>query len=442
MDKKLMSGFKDAFHNIGNTVNDAISQHARPNSYPDPDAGPLPMPTVMAPQPFNPSLDRPPPSVKLIKQGLNGEGPLNVHDPNVIRAQDGMLFMFGTGKGPGDSQIPYWRTSRLASGTWEFLGWALAARPASAKSIPWARAPGANDGFWAPEVAFFNGKYWLYYAYSNFGTNNSAIGLVSTLSLNDRPIAWQDEGLVVQSPSRLGNFNAIDAAVLNDPQGRLWMSWGSFWDGIFMQELNAQTGHLLDPNARPVHVAARPGVKSNPIEGATLAYRRANNSFYMFVAYDYCCPADGAVNFRDKPYRVAVGRSTSGPLGPYVDRNGMSMVDGGHWPLVARRLPDLAELPGLPTAPGAGPGSCCYEMLPAADAARIGADGFAPLANNMSGRSWKGMGGASVLLDQPDRPDLVFVHSYLDGAAPWLRCFELGWDGDWPYLKWTADAAI
>lgn len=99
-----MSGFKDAFHHVEkgyNKVNDAISQHARPHSYPDPDAGPLPMPTVMAPEPFNPSLDRPPPSVKLIKQGLNGEGPLNVHDPNVIRAQDGTLFMFGTGGGKG-----------------------------------------------------------------------------------------------------------------------------------------------------------------------------------------------------------------------------------------------------------------------------------------------------------------------------------------------------
>lgn len=55
----------------------------------------------------------------------------------------------------------------------------------------------------------------------SFGTNNSAIGLVSTLSLDDRPIAWQDEGLVIQSPSPLANFNAIDAAVLNDPQVRV-----------------------------------------------------------------------------------------------------------------------------------------------------------------------------------------------------------------------------
>lgn len=73
-----------------------------------------------------------------------------------------------------------------------------------------------------------------------------------------------------------------------------------------MAEISPQTGHLLDPNAEPIHIAARPGVKNNPIEGATLAYRKANNSFYLFVAYDYCCPGDGAVNFNEKPYRVVV----------------------------------------------------------------------------------------------------------------------------------------
>lgn len=109
--------------------------------------------------------------------------------------------------------------------------------------------------------------------------------------------------------------------------------------------------------------------------------------------------------------------------------------------MVAVVVFQLAELPGLPTDPGAGHGSCCYEMMPAADTARTGADGFAPMENDTCCRCWKGIGGASVLLDQPDRPDLVFVHSYLDGAAPWLRVFELGWDANWPYLKWTADAA-
>jgi hypothetical protein len=96
--KKLKHGIKDALHDAKREVKQAVSGPSRPHSYPE--NFPLPVPAAPSvPEPFNPNLDRPPISVKLIKQGLNGEAPLNVHDPNVIRTQDGTLFMFGTGEG-------------------------------------------------------------------------------------------------------------------------------------------------------------------------------------------------------------------------------------------------------------------------------------------------------------------------------------------------------
>jgi arabinan endo-1,5-alpha-L-arabinosidase len=37
---------------------------------------------------------------------------------------------------------------------------------------------------WAPELKFYNGKAWLYYAVSTFGSRVSAIGLASTTSIS------------------------------------------------------------------------------------------------------------------------------------------------------------------------------------------------------------------------------------------------------------------
>ena len=91
-----------------------------------------------------------------------------------------------------------------------------------------------------------------------------------------------------------------------DAQGHLWLSWGSFWGGIFMQELDPRTGRLLDPKRKPVIIATRPGVEANPIEGATLVHRKANDAYYAFIAWDYCCPAPGKRVFDDHPYRIVV----------------------------------------------------------------------------------------------------------------------------------------
>ena len=72
--------------------------------------------------------------------------------------------------------------------------------------------------------------------------------------------------------------------------------------------------------AKAVHLAERPGVQYDPIEGADLV--RHGRYYYLFTSRDLCCR--GA----DSTYKIAVGRSTS-VKGPYRDEQGRDLVDGG-----------------------------------------------------------------------------------------------------------------
>jgi arabinan endo-1,5-alpha-L-arabinosidase len=61
-------------------------------------------------------------------------------------------------------------------------------------------------------------------------------------------------------------------------------------------------------------------VPNDPIEASFIFHR--NSYYYLFVSFDYCCK--GVFS----NYKIAVGRSSS-IIGPYKDRNGKLMIDGG-----------------------------------------------------------------------------------------------------------------
>ena len=114
--------------------------------------------------------------------------------------------------------------------------------------------PGFTGNFWAPDVIYFNGQYHLYYAVSTFGSQVSAIGLATnpTLDPNDPSYQWTDQGPVIQSTT--GNsYNCIDPSVLFDASSNLWMSFGSFWNGIYLVQLDAATGlrNATQPHDHP-----------------------------------------------------------------------------------------------------------------------------------------------------------------------------------------------
>ncbi len=243
----------------------------------------------------------------------NGSSPArHIHDP--VIARDGRwYYLYSTGPG-----IFIHRSRDLMH--WQRLGKVFKA------NVPqWAHKviPGST-GVWAPSITHINGQYRLYYAVSTFGSNHSAIGLVTTPTLNPNSpkYHWHSQGIVVQS-HRTGDFNAIDPYPFNGPQGQHVLAFGSFWSGIKMVNLDQATG-LAVPEATLHSLAYRPG--SNAIEAPCLYYHAG--WYYLFLSFDYCCRGVHST------YNIRVGRARN-LQGPYVDASGRPLMQGGGTPLLA-----------------------------------------------------------------------------------------------------------
>lgn len=232
-------------------------------------------------------------------------------DPAAIQSHDGSGdYIFATGEG-----IAIWHSSDRTS--WKRTGrvfeeavpaWAL-------KLIPKA------DSIWAPDIQFHDGRYYLYYSVSTFGSQRSVIGLAmnTTLDPKNPHYKWEDHGLVLESFPEKNDYNAIDPAMFVDgEQG--YLVWGSYWTGIKGTRINLQTGKPQSSQPRAIPIAARAATGPTSIEGAYI--QKHDEYYFLFVSWDFCCAREKST------YKVMVGRSKS-PLGPYVDHAGRKMIDGG-----------------------------------------------------------------------------------------------------------------
>ncbi|OYV05972.1 MAG: arabinan endo-1,5-alpha-L-arabinosidase [Verrucomicrobiales bacterium VVV1] len=230
-----------------------------------------------------------------------------VHDPSSIVRCGQESWYFSTGQG-----IQSARSTDLL--TWN-------EGPPVFKSFPAWHAelvPGNRGHLWAPDVISRDGRYWLYYSVSSFGKNVSAIGLVSSPTLDPaaKDFGWKDEGVVIRS-QRADPFNAIDPAVIITSDGHLWMTFGSFWSGIQLVELDAKTG-LLKKDARPKQIAWNE--EKQQIEAP--AIEKNGDYYYLFVNWGLCCRGVNST------YEIRVGRSKT-ISGPYLDRTDRDMSTGG-----------------------------------------------------------------------------------------------------------------
>lgn len=242
---------------------------------------------------------------------LEPEGDIQrTHDP-VIAYEDGTYYIFSTG-----SRIPLICSKDKIS--WEHCGRVFTRNPA------WTREVNPNlVDIWAPDISFFNNKWHLYYAVSTFGTQNSAIGLATNLTLDPESpdYEWLDQGEVLRS--RPGDpWNAIDANLVLDEKGEPWLAWGSFWSGIWMGQIDSATGKLAAENSNYYQLADRSaGSDNTPAIEAPFIIQR-DGKWYLFVSFDQCCQGISST------YNVRVGRSDT-LTGPYMDRDGIPMNEGG-----------------------------------------------------------------------------------------------------------------
>ena len=255
-------------------------------------------------------------------------------------------------------------------------------------------SPKTRD-LWAPDISFFDGLYHLYYSFSVFGKNTSGIALATneTLDSTSPGSKWVDRGLVLRSTEQ-DDFNAIDPNLILDEKGEAWLAFGSFWTGIKMRHLDRKTGLLSTKDTRLYSLAARTkaataGVPRNPdlppdseaIEAPFIF--RHGSFYYLFVSWDLCCRG------LKSTYRTMVGRSKN-VTGPYVDRDGRPMLEGG---------------------------------------------GSAVLSAN---GKWLGPGGES-LLHLADK-DIIVFHAYSAvNGRPALHISTVGWKDGWPSASLEGD---
>lgn len=215
------------------------------------------------------------------------EGNVFIHDPSTVVLSDGKWYTFGT------------RGGGLVSED----GWT------------WSDGPVRPGGGVAPDVIKIGERYYVAYAVGGGGLNGghaSKIKVMWTKSLDpgSPDFKYHDVGTVASSDGIERN-DAIDPAFLL-ADGRLWLSYGTYFGTIRIVELDPTTGQRLAGNA-PVDVAI-------DMEATALLYR--DGWYYLLGTHGTCC--DGP----NSTYNIRVGRSRD-VLGPYLDHMDVPLLRGG-----------------------------------------------------------------------------------------------------------------
>ncbi|KAK4234441.1 glycoside hydrolase [Achaetomium macrosporum] len=227
----------------------------------------------------------------------------NSHDPSIIRRSDGTYFRFSTG---GKIAV---HTAPALTGPWTYRGAALP----SGSSI---NLPG-NQDLWAPDVAKVGDYYYLYYSVSTFGSQNSAIGVARSTSLDVG--SWTDLGATGVASDASKPYNAIDGNLVQDADGSYFLTFGSFWNDIYRVRVTP-----TKTNGVSYQVAYDPN--DTAMEGPFVF--KYGSYYYLFFSKGQCCGYDTKKPAAGKEYRIMVCRGTSA-VGPFTDKNGKSCRSGG-----------------------------------------------------------------------------------------------------------------
>ena len=241
---------------------------------------------------------------------------VSVHDPSIFKDDDGKYYTFGShfdvanstdlirwtqNWGGGDNQKaanlygsnPVWQTTLAAA--FEHVGTDNNNNP--------------PPSTWAPDVIKINGKYYMYYSLSLFGSNKSYIGRVESDNITG---PYSNSVEVVKTPAGGGSSpNAIDPAIFYDKEGRLWMSYGSFFNGIYIFEMETSGARLGLPKTGQGNYGKRIWNGNNGPEGPYIFYNPEIDYYYLMVSH-------GSLS---EDYNMRAARSKN-PDGPYLDIRG------------------------------------------------------------------------------------------------------------------------
>lgn len=249
----------------------------------------------------------------------NGAAVQNGPDPSItsVRGGDGLTHWYlyctsgpinGTDrKSNGNYRthlMPIYHSTDLVN--WNYVGDVFGRRP------KWV----GSANLWAPDIQFFNNKWYLYYTAANAGSHgNKATGGAIGVAKSSSPAGpWTDSGVAVVE-AQAGRWVYDPFVVLDDygpaPSGQRYLFYGSFAGGVFARKLSADGLHADKGSEMAIATADR-------YEATYI--RKHGGSYYLFASAANCCNNDLT------GYSVFVGRS-SYLLGPYADREGVSLLD-------------------------------------------------------------------------------------------------------------------
>ncbi len=133
--------------------------------------------------------------------------------------------------------------------------------------------------------------------------------------------------------------NCIDPCVFYDEQGKLWMSYGSWSGGIYMLELNEETG-LRDYDVTYTLTGSGDGITIDPYFGKKVAggyYASGEASYIEYIGgYYFLFVTNGGLaaggvsgDYNNGGYQMRVFRSQN-PDGPYVDSKNSAALYGSY----------------------------------------------------------------------------------------------------------------
>ena len=271
------------------------------------------------------------------------------HDPSIVKA-NGKYYIFG-------SHLAWLKSDDLVN--WTSFKNNLSTDYEKIFADIWTNwskqsaNPDVKGNMWAPDVIWnATMKKWCMYMSINGANYRSAIVL---LTADDIEGDWTYVGPVTYSGFEKVNasktdvwkvlgegadltrytsqtdtgINAIDPCVKTDDNGDMWMTFGSWFGGMWMFKLDPETGlrdysvryPLVKDSSDPYYGVKVAGGYWNSGEGSY--FIRENGWWYLFMSYGWLGRTGG--------YQIRLFRSKS-LLGPYVDQNGNPAISYGEIP--------------------------------------------------------------------------------------------------------------
>ncbi len=278
---------------------------------------------------------------------------VSVHDPSIVKA-NGKYYLFGSHRADAVS-------SNLTS--WNYFQTNINNDYAKIFSVggKWASHGSSTyditGNLWAPDVIYNpTMKKWCMYMSVNGDKFYSSIALATADNI-EGPYTYAGtivySGFVNASQASETDYktvtgtttldsrylsngawnssygpNAIDPCVLYDKDGNLWMSYGSWFGGIFMLKLNNSTGlrdysytYQTTTNASDKYFGTKvSGGYGTSGEGSYIVYDKTSGYYYLYESY---CGLDATDNFSG--YHIRLFRSKN-ITGPYVDARGNGAI--------------------------------------------------------------------------------------------------------------------